>query len=243
MNHFLLALIGGLAVGLFTVAGSLLGYVGMRAERTKAFLSLDFALGMMVAAAGVSMIWPSALSVAQGASGEQLAFLLSLALGWAFIQGVGGVLEARNPGNRAWLFVVAMCLHNIPEGVASGVGLSELGLSQSIPLLSVIGIQNLPEGALCLLAFTALGFSPRTALLAAAATGFFEFLGGVGAGVAVQFFHATTPYILGFAGSAMLVVSAREIRERFGKERPTQVLSQTAVGFLAMILFNTLLTA
>lgn len=228
-----LGLIAGLWVGGSTILGALLTLLRSRLPGTKALPNMDFALGMMLAASAFSLLLPAAQgSWAQGMEAFTVTVLMAL-LGAAAMFSIGRILHSSSP---AKLFVVAMMLHNLPEGLAGGaafVGLSNLGSSS---LISAIMIQNIPEGFATVLAFRALGLNSTQALVGGIASGFVELLGGGLGGMFVTTTEAALPSLLALAGGAMLQVTLRELTERFHAHPPrlySRIMS--GAGFVLLL--------
>jgi ZIP family zinc transporter len=112
---------------------------------------------------------------------------------------------------RIWLFVLAIALHNLPEGMAVGVGFAGGNLGNGLALAIGIFLQNIPEGLAVAAALASIGYGTGASYWIAAFTGLLEPLGGlVGAG-AVWAAEPLMPWILGFAAGAMLFVIGNEI--------------------------------
>jgi zinc transporter, ZIP family len=212
-----LGLIAGLWVGGSTILGAMLTLLRSRLPGTQALPNLDFALGMMLAASAFSLLLPAAQgSWAQGMEAFIVTILMAL-LGAAVMFAISRLMSTSSP---AKLFVVAMMLHNLPEGLAGGaafVGLSNIGSSS---LISAIMIQNIPEGFATVLAFRALGLSGPQAMLGGIASGLVELMGGGLGGMFVSTTQAALPSLLALAGGAMLQVTLRELTERFHAHPP-----------------------
>lgn len=247
MSHaFYLACIGGAVSALATVIGSAASYVRTRGGyRLTSHISLDFALGMMLSAASVSLLWPAGqAALVQGIQAIRMV-IVSFAAGVAFIYLVGLLLDrvpasmsARGGSSSAWLFVIAMMFHNLPEGLASGAAMGGLDFKHGLPILGAIAIQNLPEGLATVAAFVALGLRQRTAFWGGVASGGVELLGGVLGGVLLGMIENVLPMLLAFAGGAMLFVSLREALERFSEATQPRVhtrrLRDLALGAAVM---------
>ena len=184
-----------MAGGLVSLVSTTLGASFVFAGKNKRFnpmsvLTLDFAIGMMLAASALSLISP-AYSSLPSFDFNHVAFVTAALLGGiVFILGLGRVLEVSSgQSSRAAVFVIAMMLHNLPEGMAAGAGGNKV--------LAAIALQNIPEGMTTALAF-----------------------GGAWAANATT---ASLPYILAFAGGAMMSATLRELWER-GKENGWQIL-------------------
>ncbi len=111
---------------------------------------------------------------------------------------------------RMWLLVVAITLHNFPEGMAVGVGFGG-GVASGTALGIAIFVQNLPEGFLVALGLASVGYRRGRAVLVACATGLVETVGGLVGATAVAVAAAALPWAMGFAAGAMLFVISHEI--------------------------------
>jgi ZIP family zinc transporter len=217
---------------------------------------LSFAAGIMLAATMFSLLLPgfeAARSAGDSATTAASVVLVAMALGgmalWLahryaphehFSKGSEGV-DARR-FSRIWLFVIAIVIHNFPEGLAVGVGAASGDLVTGLGVTIGIGLQNLPEGLAVAAGLIAIGYSRGTAFLAAVASGLVEPVGGaIGAG-AVALSSALLPWALGFAGGAMLFVISSEVipeTHRPGYERGATAALFTGFGamfFLAATL-------
>jgi ZIP family zinc transporter len=214
---------------------------------------LGFSAGVMLAASIFSLILP-ALDSAAAMTGGKLAAgaivgagivlggLLMLAVDrWVphehLVQGRHG--DTRRQLSRVWLFVFAITLHNVPEGLAVGVAFSAEDATRALPLALGIGIQNIPEGLAVALALLTLDYSPARAGLIALATGMVEPLGGLlGAGI-ISVAQPLLPLGLAFAAGAMLFVIASEIIPETSREE-TKLATTFALlgGFSVMMLLD-----
>jgi zinc transporter, ZIP family len=222
----LLGTIGGVIAAAATVAGALPSLFKTRKGFSLAtHMSLDFALGMMLAAAAFSLIAPAGHeALARGGSSIFLV-LFAITFGALFIKVLGdashrieslkGPFSSSKKTRGAWLFIVAMMLHNLPEGLASGAALAGLDLPQALPILGAIALQNLPEGLTTAVAFQALGASRRMAFLGAVASAIVELLGGTLGGLLLTLVNEILPFLLAFAGGAMIFVAGKEAIERW----------------------------
>lgn len=246
MSSALMGLLAGGITGLSTIVGAL----PVLKKETKGWnpwksLNLDFAIGMMLAAAAFNLIGPAYAST-HGASGVTLA----LVLGVASIYGLSHLIHKVSPSEytvhrRAWLFVIAMMLHNFPEGLASGAALSAdtISTSSGWTVVGAIVFQNFPEGLATAAAFLSIGFSKRTAFFGAAMTGVMEIFGGAVGGVFTSLASHTLPYILAFAGGAMISVTLEEIVAKMRETQFRYILQKHFLaGALAVILMNWLVS-
>lgn len=217
---------------------------------------LGFSAGMMAAASSFSLILPG-LAAAEAIVGNgvlaSLTVIAGLGLGVLLILGFdrftpheheysGPCGPAHERINRVWLFVFAIALHNVPEGMAIGVGFAQGDLGVGVPLTSAIALQDVPEGLVVALALRATGLSALRAALIAAGSGLMEPLGaviglGMSAGVAIAY-----PVSLGLAAGAMIFVVSHEIipeSHRNGHQTPASI--GLLAGFAVMMFLDTAL--
>jgi ZIP family zinc transporter len=250
------ALLATALTALATALGALPVFALRTVSRRAQDAMLGFGAGVMLAASAFSLIVPglaagealtSSRWLAGGivAAGILVGAAALLAMDrWLphehFVKGVQG--ENAAAIKRIWLFVFAIALHNLPEGLAVGVGMGQDDLAKGVALATGIGIQNLPEGLVVALALRTLGYSSLASFGVAAATGLAEPLGGLfGAGL-FGISQALLPFGLAFAAGAMLFVVSHEIipeSHRNGNEARATV--GVMIGFVAMMLLDTML--
>jgi ZIP family zinc transporter len=247
------ALTGGMAGFVSTALGASVA-VGLRRISEKSQdLMLGFAAGMMLAASAFALVLPG---LAEGrvvtGSGPMGALLvaLGLGLGLLFMLGLDRLTPhsheqagACGPGcerlGRVGLFVLAIAIHNIPEGMAIGVGFGQGDLGVGLSLTSAISVQNVPEGLIVALALRAAGLSTTTAILIAMATGLMEPLGAVVGFVVANGYAWAYPVSLGLAAGAMLfVVSHEVIPETHRRGHQTTATMGLMAGFATMIFLD-----
>lgn len=143
---------------------------------------------------------------------------------------------------RIWLFVIAITIHNFPEGMAVGVGFGTGDMSAGVSLAIGIGIQNIPETLAVAMPLLGLGYSRWRAFAIAAGTGLVEPVGGVLGAGAVTVFHPVLPFALAFAAGAMLfVISDEIIPETHSQGKSRQATFGVMVGFVVMMALDNLL--
>lgn len=253
LRYGLLAGLSGFAAtALGAGMGLVLRNVGQKSEDSM----LGFAAGMMLAASSFSLILPGI------AAGEQitgngllgaLSVTLGLALGVMLMLGLDHFTPHTHescgdcgPGaerlNRVWLFVLAITLHNLPEGMAMGVSFAQNDLSVGLPLSTAIAIQDIPEGLAVVMALRAAGVRNLNAVLLAALSGLMEPLGALlGLGLAGGFALAY-PIGLGLAAGAMIFVVSHEVipeTHRNGHQTPATL--GLMLGFALMMVLDTAL--
>jgi ZIP family zinc transporter len=150
-----------------------------------------------------------------------------------FVSGREG--PERDKVRRVWLFVTAITLHNIPEGIAVGVGYGGGDLMAGNKLAIAIGLQNAPEGLAVAAALVSLGYRPVRAFLIAASTGLIEAVGGLAGVSIVSMAEPLLPFGLGFGAGAMLFVISNEIiPETHRKGDATQATAGVMIGVIVM---------
>jgi zinc transporter, ZIP family len=225
-----LGIAASLLAGAMTGIGGLLVATGGPPDERRQNLLMGFAAGVMIAAAFFSLIIPgirhaemAGMSRAAAATGMIGAVTLG-ALVLAQLGRTVDVLARRRfgqPGSATWLedahqrrvllFVVAITLHNLPEGMAVGLSFMSGDPSLGWATALAIGVQNVPEGMAVAAVLATLGWNMTRCTLAALATGFVEPLGGVlGVGI-VQATSAALPWMLGLSAGAMLFVVMAEM--------------------------------
>lgn len=254
--HLRYAMLGGAAGFGATALGAISAFairtVNMRAQD----VMLGFAAGMMLAASSFSLLLPGLDAARQlQTSGMAAAAIVvfGLALGVLLMLGLDyftphahqtsgphGPELARVGG--VWLFVFAIILHNLPEGMAIGVSFAHGDLSVGIPLASAIAIQDIPEGLAIAIALRAIGQPLASSVAIAVASGLMEPLGAlVGVGMASGF-PVAYPISLGLAAGAMIfVVSHEVIPETHHNGHETAATVGLMIGFGVMLFLDTAL--
>jgi ZIP family zinc transporter len=246
------SLVGGL---LATTLGALpVLLVGQLSPRvSNAMLSL--AAGVMLAATVFSLLLPGFELATEMYGGEKqaallvVAFLLIGGLSIAaihrslphehFEKGLEGPVRGQSRMARVWLFVIALAVHNFPEGLSMGVGAASGNASIGMGVTLGIGLQNLPEGLVVAVALAALGYGRFQALGVAALTGAVEVLGGLAGASLLALSQALLPAALAFAAGTMLFVISDEVipethRAGFGDSATAALF----VGFGLMFFLN-----
>ena len=113
--------------------------------------------------------------------------------------------------SRIWLFVIAITLHNFPEGMAVGVGFAGGDIGNGVALATGIIIQNIPEGLAVAVSLLAINYTKTQAFTIASLTGLVEPIGGLLGSVAIWLAEPLIPWTLGFAAGAMLFIISDEI--------------------------------
>jgi ZIP family zinc transporter len=225
-------LVGGFVIAGMNMVGALLVFVWRDPSQRAMDGALGFAAGVMLAAAFTSLIIPG---IEHYSNGNPIPVLLGLALGALFLDRSDKLVphahyllsgrrrtDAADPGESlpvsdeklagVVLFILAITLHNMPEGLAVGVGFGSGELETAIPLMLAIGIQNIPEGFAVSIAAINAGLDRRFyAVFAGVRSGAVEIPLALLGAYAVQTVRALLPYAMGFAAGAMLFVIMDEI--------------------------------
>ena len=220
-----LVLLTALGVGGATIVGALIGFAFKNLSHRFSDIILSFAAGVMLAAAVLGLILPS---VEYGSAyGLPLALVMTVAgvfVGALCLNLVDKIVphlhalagveseEHHNEGlSKVLLFVMAIAIHNLPEGIAAGVGFGSGNEGQALIIAGGIALQNIPEGMVIIAPMLASGVSKKRTLLIAALTGLVEVVGTLIGYFAVSISTAILPFALAFAGGTMLYVISDEM--------------------------------
>jgi len=251
-----LALLGGGAAFAATALGALPGVALRGLSQRLEDSMLGLAAGMMLAASSFSLILPGleAGEALTGNAGLGAATVVAgMAIGVLLMLGLdqftphehthGGPCGAGYERcGRVWLFVFAIALHNLPEGMAIGVAFAQGDMGVGLPLTTAIALQDIPEGLAVAMALRSIGLSPLQAVLIAAASGIMEPIGallgiGLTSGLALAY-----PVGLGLAAGAMIfVVSHEVIPETHRNGHQTAATLGLMAGFALMMVLDTTL--
>jgi len=225
MDVVLLGFLGSLAAGLMTAVGAVPVLAGRKVSQRLNDTLLGFAAGVMLAASFFSLIVPG-LEAAEGLHGGRLVPALIAVAGICLGVGFIYLLDERLPHEhfikgregpeaealkKIWLFVIAITLHNIPEGLAVGVGFGGGDVGAGATLAFGIGLQNAPEGLAVALALQSEGYGRHYAFVVACLTGLVEPVAGLIGAAAVSQSQILLPWGLTFAAGAMIYVISNEI--------------------------------
>ncbi len=255
-EHFRLANYGGLAGFAATAAGSLLILFLGRVKQKVQDALLGFAAGMMLAASSFSLILPGIEAAQELFNSTVLAALivvLGLGLGAVLMLGLDYFTPHEHESigqcgpecqriSGIWLFVFAIALHNIPEGMAIGVSFAQGDLAVGIPLTTAIVLQDIPEGFAVALALRASGLGSSKSILIAVLTGLLEPVGAVLGFAMASSIAPAYPLSMGIAAGAMIfVVSHEVIPETHRNGHQTTATIGLVAGFMVMMFLDTAL--
>ena len=247
-------LLTALGVGGATVVGALLGFLFKKPSHRANDLILSFAAGVMLAASVVGLILPSLeygndfsilITVAGIFCGAVCLNLIDKLV--PHLHKMTGIDEEAHPSNtanlnRIFLFVIAIAIHNLPEGIAAGVSFGTGDTAQAITVAGGIALQNIPEGMVIIAPMIACGIKPSRTFVIAMMTGIVEIVGTFLGYFAVTVSTAVLPFALAFAGGTMLYVISDEMipeTHAHGNERGATYF--LLIGFTLMLIFDRLL--
>ncbi len=254
--HMKGALLGGLLAAGATALGTLPVVLTRTFSQRVNDTMLGFGAGVMLAATSFSLIIPGlAIAGDQGAgpwgagaivgSGILLGALLLLLIDRAvphehFVKGVEG--KRAKKFKRVWLFVLAITLHNVPEGLAIGVAFAGPDLVGAKALAVGIAIQDIPEGLVVAVALVAVGYSRALSVGIAMLSGLVEPISAVLGVALIGISVSLLPWGLAIAAGAMLFVVSHEIiPESHRRGHEAWATGGLLVGFVMMMLLDTAL--
>ncbi len=218
---------------------------------------LGFTGGVMVAASFWSLLAP-AIEMSKGDGFVKvIPAAVGFLLGAVFIFGLDKVLPhmhinfketegIKSPWQRTTLLVLAITLHNIPEGLAVGVlfggvaaGIPEASIAGAVTLAIGIGIQNFPEGIAVSMPLRRMGMSRWKSFMYGQSSALVEPIAGVLGAVAVTFFTPLLPYALAFAAGAMIFVVVEEVIPETQQDKNTDIATLGFIGgFIVMMMLD-----
>ena len=247
-----MVLLTALGVGGATMFGSIIGFIFKNISHKFSDIVLSFAAGVMLSAAILGLIlpaveyggdWGLVITIAGIFTGAVCLNLIDKLVPHLHKM-VGPDIEAHNNAdlNKVLLFVTAIAIHNLPEGIAAGVSFGAEDTTQALMIAGGIALQNIPEGMVIIGPMLASGVSPRKTFLCAMATGLVEVVGCLLGYFAVSVASAILPFALAFAGGTMLyVISDEMIPETHAHGSEQGATYALLVGFCLMLISDTLL--
>ena len=247
-----MVLLTALGVGGATVIGALLGFLFKNPSHRFQDMILSFAAGVMLAAAVIGLIIPS---VEYGEGKLRILVTVAGVLCGAIclnfidrlvphLHKMTGVDQERHPEKTAQLskvllFVIAIGIHNLPEGIAAGVSFGSGNVAQALTVAGGIALQNIPEEMVIIAPMIAAGMSRKRTLLIALATGVVEVVGTLIGYFAITISTAILPFALAFAGGTMLyVISDEMIPETHAHGNERVATYSLLIGFCLMLAFD-----
>ena len=256
-DAFQMVLLTAIGVGGATAVGALLGFLFKDLTHRFSDLVLSFAAGVMLAAAVFGLVEPSfsygnekfglgiglAVSIA-GIFAGALCLNLTDKIVPHLHRLAGSEIEPHKNGqlSKIMLFVMAIAIHNLPEGIAAGVGFGSENTAKALVIAGGIALQNIPEGMVIIGPMLASGVSKKRTLLIALLTGFVEVVGTLIGYFAVSISSVILPFALAFAGGTMLyIISDEMIPETHAHGSERGATYSLLVGFCLMLVFDFLL--
>ena len=247
-----MVLLTALGVGGATVIGAGIGFLFKNLSHKFSDIILAFAAGVMLSAAIMGLIIPSLEF-----GGE---FKLLITIGGIFAGAVVlNLIDKLVPHlhkmvepeieehkktnlNKVLLFVMAIAIHNLPEGIAAGVGFGSGNVNQALVIAGGIALQNIPEGMVIIAPMLSAGVSKGKTFVIALLTGLVEVVGTLIGYFAVSISTAILPFALAFAGGTMLyVVSDEMIPETHAHGVERGATYALLFGFCLMLVMDVLL--
>ena len=247
-----LVILTALGVGGATVFGAVIGFLFKHISHAFSDIVLSFAAGVMMAAAILGLILPS---VEYGGNFGLITAVIGIFAGAVCLNLVdklvphlhklaGADIESHKNKDlsRVLLFVTAIAIHNLPEGIAAGVGFGSGDNAQALLIAGGIALQNIPEGMVIIGPMLAAGVKPSRTFILAMITGLVEVVGTFIGYFAVSLSSAILPFALAFAGGTMLyVISDEMIPETHAHGHERGATYALLAGFCLMLVTDVLL--
>jgi ZIP family zinc transporter len=250
------ALVGGVIAALATAAGTLPVLLSQSLSQRAYDAFLGFGAGVMLAATAFSLVLPAIAAARQAGAGPLAASAISgagIVLGAALVllmdrllsvdrilAGMDAVRADRL--KRAWMFVGAVTIHNLPEGLAIGVAYAGVEALKAQSLATGIAIQDVPEGLVVALALRSAGYSRPFSVLLGVASGLIEPVASVAGAAVIDVSASLLPWGLSFAAGAMLFVICHEVvPESHRNGNCASASSAVVFGFIVMMMLDTAL--
>ena len=241
-----------LGVGGATVIGAVIGFLFKGVSHRFSDIVLSFAAGVMLAAAIIGLILPS---LEYGGKWGLLVTVAGIFVGALCLNLVdkavphlhklmGTDTETHHNANlnKVLLFVAAIAIHNLPEGIAAGVGFGSGDTARALIIAGGIALQNIPEGMVIIGPMLAAGVKPKKTFVIAMITGLVEVVGTLIGYFAVRLASAILPFALAFAGGTMLyVISDEMIPETHAHGSERGATYALLIGFCVMLVTDVLL--
>ena len=247
-----MVLLTALGVGGATIIGSCIGFLFKNISHKFSDMMIAFAAGVMMAAAVLGLVLPS---VEYGGKFGLIVTVIGIFAGALCLnlvdkivphlhKLVGPDIEDHHNANlsKVLLFVLAIAIHNLPEGIAAGVSFGSGDVSQALIIAGGIALQNIPEGMVIIAPMLAAGVSRSRTFVCAMLTGLVEVVGTLIGYFAVSVASVILPFALAFAGGTMLYVVSDEMipeTHAHGNERGSTYA--LLVGFCVMLVTDVLL--
>ncbi len=243
-----------LGVGGATIIGALLGFIIKNPSQKFNDIILSFAAGVMLAAAIIGLILPS---LDENNYFSIIITLVGIFLGALCINLIDKLVphlhrisgtdienhpDKTNQLSKVLLFIIAIAIHNFPEGLAAGVSFGSDNIASFITVVGGITLQNIPEGMVIIAPMIAVGMSKKKTFLIALSTGIVEVIGVILGYFTISISNAILPFALSFAGGTMLyVISDEMIPETHAHGNERAATYALLIGFAVMLIFDFIL--
>lgn len=245
-----LVIITAIGVGGATVVGALIGFLFKGISHKFSDVVLGFAAGIMLAASMIGLIIPS---IESGGKHGIWISVLGILIGALFLDfadkitphlhrltGMDREKHSSNAKiNKVMLFVLAIAIHNLPEGMAAGVGFGSDNISSAMIVAIGIALQNIPEGMVIISPMLLSGVSKKRTLVIASLTGVIEVVGTFIGYFLADISGTVLPFLLAFAGGTMLyIISDEMIPETHSHGFEKYATYSLLVGFIVMLIMD-----
>lgn len=263
LDPIILTIIATLFTWLMTAIGASTVFITKKVDRKLLDGSLGFAAGVMIAASFWSLLAPALEMSGEWGNYTWIPAATGFLLGSIFLGGIDKIIPHLHIGrsikeaegfktrwHRNRLLVLAVTLHNIPEGLAIGiafgaigVGLGSISLFAAVSLAIGIGIQNFPEGMAVSLPLRGEGMSRLKSFWYGQLSGAVEVIAGIIGVLIVTVSYSILPYALGFAAGAMMFVVVEDVIPECQSKNNTDLATLAIIsGFLLMMILDVTLS-
>lgn len=248
-----LLFISAFAVGISTIIGALIGLLFKNVSQYINDCITGFAAGVMLSAAIIGLIIPSTSYVEKH---EIYLIVIGVLLG-AFtltlidkltphLHNLTGLKEEKHESKQALdkilLFIIAIAIHNFPEGIAAGIGFGGNDINSAIMVAIGITIQNIPEGMIVITPLLINGVSKKKAFIIASVTAIVEVIGTFVGFYLTSLASVVLPFFLAFAGGTMLyVISDEMIPQSHSNGNERAATYSLIIGFILLVVIDFLL--
>lgn len=249
-----IVLLTAFGVGGASVIGALFGFIFKKTTHKFSDIVLSFAAGVMLAASVIGLVIPS---VELGGKYALIVTIIGVFCGAFCVNIIDRIVphlhkltgvdsethpEKQEQLSKVLLFVIAIAIHNLPEGIAAGVGFGTGNIGDAMTIAGGIALQNIPEGMVIIGPMLATGMSQGRTFLIAVITGVVEVIGTLIGYFAVSVSAAVLPFALAFAGGTMLyVISDEMIPETHAHGCERGATYSLLAGFCLMLVFDVVL--
>lgn len=251
MDFFNTGFIGVIIAGMATSLGALPVFFTKEVKDEIMDIALGFAAGVMLSATSFSLLMP-AINMSEQDFKSMLFIAFGVILGGVIMDIIdkniphfhitGGFEGRKSRLSKLILFIIAITIHNFPEGLAVGVSFGSGNIRDGIAVAIGIGLQNIPEGFAVAFPLITEGISKKKAFFITFITGVVEVVGGITGLLIIRISKAILPFVLAFAGGTMLfVISDEIIPETHRNKNYRKATYGVIAGFVVMMMFDTLL--